>query len=290
MITIADAVAEFLLSKKAGRRSPATLKWYKAMLKPFVESFSTYQIGHATMSNIAMWLINQRGSPMTLYDRDKALRGFWSWSVVAYEIKNPMISIPTPVLPEAEPKAIDPDDLNRLIEACYGERDRAIVVMLADCGLRASGLCGLLITDVDFANHMLRVIEKRQRVRSVPFSSETERCLLAWCKRRPLPADALFCTVSGRPLTYWGLREIVRRAALRAGFTDERCNLHSLRHFAAREYLRQGGSLPALTRILGHKSIDVTNRYYAVYAASELSEVHESHSPLKSLKRKGKQI
>lgn len=53
-----------------------------------------------------------------------------------------------------------------------------------------------------------------------------------------------------------------------------------------REYLKQGGSLPALARILGHKSIDTTARYYAVYGASELAEVHDAHSPLNSLKRK----
>ena len=127
------------------------------------------------------------------------------------------------------------------------------MLVLADCGLRASGLVRLSIDDVDFSSHTLRVVEKQQRARSVPFSKETESAIVAWCVHRPIGADRLFCTMTGNPLTYSGLRQMLRRLTIRAGLTEERCNLHSLRHFAAREYLRNGGSLPALATILGHK-------------------------------------
>lgn len=285
MITVADAVNEFLIVKEAGQRAPATLAWYRALLKPFAATFGDRTIDSMVTVEIARWLIAQSGTANTVYDRDKVLRSFWGWVALAYDVRSPMKAIPTPRLPEPEPRAIEPDDLNRLIEVAMSPRDRAILIVLADCGLRASGLIRLTIEDVDFAARLIRVTEKRQRTRSVPFSLDTERALIAWCARRPLTADALFCSRYGQHLKYAGLRQIIRRLAARAGFTNERCNLHSLRHFAAREYLRNGGTLPSLARILGHKTIDTTARFYAIYGVNELAEIHDAHSPLHSLKK-----
>lgn len=285
MITIHEAVEDFMLAKKAGRRAAATLKWYAAMIKPFNAAFGEKLLTDMTMRNVAIWLTERADAETTAFDRDRVLRSFFGWSARHYRTNNPMKAIPVPRLPEPEPKAIDADDINRLIDACQTARDAALLLVLADCGLRASGIISVDIDDVDFAARVIRVREKAGHWRAVPFSLETERALIAWCKDRPKTADKLFCAYDGDPLSYWGLREIVRRLAFRAGFVDERCNLHSFRHFAAREYLKQGGSLPALARILGQQSIITTARYYAVYAGSELAEVHEAHSPLISLKR-----
>lgn len=285
MITIHEAVADFLLAKKAGRRAATTLRWYATVIKPFDAAFGEKLLTDMTMRNVATWLTEQVGAEHTAVNRDRVLRVFFGWSARHYHAGNPMKSIPVPRLPEPEPKAIDADDINRLIEVCETTRDAALLLVLADCGLRASGIISVDIDEVDFAARVIRVCEKGGRWRAVPFSLETERALIAWCKDRPKAADKLFCAYTGDPLSYWGLREIIRRLAFRAGFIDERCNLHSFRHFAAREYLRQGGSLPALARILGQRDINTTSRYYAIYAGSELAEVHDAHSPLNSLKK-----
>lgn len=287
MISVQGAVDDFLLAKEAGQRSPHTVRWYAVYLKPFVTEFGDRAVDSFNMRQLATWLVNQGGADHTKYNRSKILHYFFAWCVQVYGVQNPVSAIPVPRLPEPEPKAIEPDDLNRLIEVCRNPRDLAILITLADCGLRATSLIRLSIDDIDFAARTIAIKgDKRGRTRAVPFSLETERVLLRWFKKRPLNAERAFCALDGKSLTYWGLREIVRRLSVRAGFTDERCNLHSLRHFAAREYLKQGGSLPALARILGHKYIDTTARYYAIYSGSELAEVHDAHSPLNSLKKK----
>jgi len=63
-----------------------------------------------------------------------------------------------------------------------------------------------------------------------------------------------------------------------------RCNPHSFRHNFAREYLRNGGDLATLAKLLGHSNISTTASYYAVFASDELAQFHERYSPLKSLK------
>lgn len=62
-----------------------------------------------------------------------------------------------------------------------------------------------------------------------------------------------------------------------------RINLHSFRHFATREYLRQGGDLATLSELLGHADVDTTATHYAVYDLDELAATHDEHSPLKSV-------
>lgn len=281
-----NAVDEFLLAKEAGMRASSTLEWYAKYLNPFRRQYGTVDIERFTMRQVATWLIQQPGAPQQKHNRDRAIRTFFSWCEPTYGIKSPMNAIPLPKLPEPDPKAIEVDTLNRLIAACKTPRDAAIILTMADCGIRAGGIVSLRIDDLDFACRVMRVTEKGSRSRAVPFSLTTEQALIAWCKRRH-DCDWLFCSYTGQQLHYAGLRQIMRRLAERAQIpNDERHNLHSLRHFAAQEYLRQGGSLPSLARILGHKTIDTTARYYAIYSGSELAELHDEHSPLKSLAKK----
>lgn len=290
MITLLAAIDDFIAVKEAADRSPKTINWYKTFLTPFVAKFGNESIDSFTVRKIANWLKSQDGRPYTKFDRSKAIHYFFSWCVKAYGITDPTSAIPLPRIPEPEPKAIEVDDLNRLIEvAASNPRDMAILIILADCGLRASSLVNLSVDDIDFAAHTIAIRnDKRGKTRAVPFSLESERVLILWLKKRPTTTDRLFPSDDGKPLKYAGLREILRRLAVKAGFTTERYNLHSFRHFAAREYLRNGGSLPALARILGHQYIDTTTRYYAVFTLTELSDVHDQHSPLNSLK-KGKE-
>lgn len=287
MITVASAVEEYLIVKGAGGRRVATLKWYRAMLKPFVAAFGARASDSLTRLEVAKWLMEQNsGSRNTVCDRDTALRAFWSWMQSVYSVESPMRGIPAPGRPDPQPRAISVDDLNALIDACEQIRDIAIFITIADCGLRASEVCNARLTDVDFARRTLRVVGKGDRVRSVPFSRQTEAALVALCKAFAGRSDFLFPRLDGRKLTYWGLRQMARRVSKRAGFTDEIDNLHSIRHFAAIDYLRNGGTLPAISRILGHKSITTTANHYTVYAHDELSEVHEAHTALNSLKEK----
>lgn len=288
MITISAAVEEYLILKEAGRRVPGTIRWYAAMLKPLIAEFGERPADGLQRLELAKWLIvqNKPSAANTSRDRDTALRAFWTWVAKEYGCQNPMKGIPVPKRPDPQPRAISVDDLNALLEACENQRDLAIFLTIADCGLRAAEVVHLTIQDVDFAHRTLRVVGKGDRVRSTPFSHDTELALSLWFKRRPRTGDALFCRADGQALTYWGLRQMARRAAERAGFENEICNLHSLRHFAAIGYLRNGGTLPAISRILGHKSITTTAHHYTVYADSELSELHDAHTALKSLKAK----
>ncbi len=87
---------------------------------------------------------------------------------------------------------------------------------------------------------------------------------------------------TGAPLTASGVHEMLKRLKKRAKVTG-RVNPHSFRHNFAREYIRNGGEVVTLAKILGHSDINVTSSYYAVFDEDELAQFHALHTPMKSL-------
>jgi site-specific recombinase XerD len=288
MTTITQALTEFATASKADGIKPSTLKWYAAMLKGFNKHMGAADVAAVSTQNMRGFVnsIRERYCATTATDHIIALRRFWSWCADEYNVSNPMQRIRQPKRPKPNPKAIAPEDFKKLYAACdespVGYRNRAVLVLLADTGIRAAGLLGLTPDDIDFARRRATVREKGDKTRTVPFVPYTAHVLTQWMKHRPLNATAVFCRADGAPLTYWGLRELLRRLAAKAG-VSARHNLHSFRHFAAREYLRQGGDLATLATLLGHADVSTTANHYTIYDSDEIAARHDAHSPLKSL-------
>jgi len=108
--------------------------------------------------------------------------------------------------------------------------------------------------------------------------------LRAWLLVRPGGSDALFVNLStGQALTESGVSQVLKRLKRRAGVRG-RVNPHAFRHGFAREYLKNGGDLATLAKLLGHKDINTTTDFYAVFSEDELAELHEKFSPLRALR------
>ena len=288
MIPLHIALKEFGLDGEADGLKPATRKWYAAMLKPFAAQHAALRLNEFDHQLLRTYVLEVRRvakSPTTARDRIVALHRFWTWASKRYHIENPMQGIRRPRPTEPRPKAIEAVDIIAMYKACKrtraGLRDQTILILLADTGIRAAGLIGLRMEDVNLKKGSLTVLEKGNRRRRVPVSPWTARLLTQWCAIRP-DGLFLFSAMNGKPLTYSGLREIIRRLGVAAAI-DGRHNIHSFRHFAAREYLNNGGGITQLSKLLGHASIKTTADYYAVFDDTELSSDHGSHSPLKSL-------
>lgn len=87
---------------------------------------------------------------------------------------------------------------------------------------------------------------------------------------------------TGEPLTASGLHQALKRLKKRANVAG-RVNPHSFRHGFAREYLRQGGDVITLARLLGHSDVNTTAAYYAVFDDDELAMLHNKYSPIRGL-------
>ena len=169
------------------------------------------------------------------------------------------------------PRFLVADDIERAIGACEGEnrlRDRAIILLLARLGLRASEVANLKLTDIDWKNGRLAVAGKSRREEWLPLTQEVGDAIITYVEQaRPrLPTSRLFLTdlAPVRPLTRIAVKCIVRRTLRRAGIKSDHQGAHVLRHSAATAMLRQGVSLTGVGTVLRHRSPAMTMHYAKV--------------------------
>jgi integrase/recombinase XerD len=177
-------------------------------------------------------------------------------------------------------KAVDPEHRLAL-------RDRAILELFYACGLRASELAELTLTDLHLDLGIVRVIGKGRKERIVPiggpatdalqeYLTKLRPALLAVKTSRAKQTNRVFVSRSGGPITRIVLWQLVRKMARKAGLRQ--IHPHTLRHTFATHLLSGGADLRVVQELLGHADVGTTQIYTHV-DADRLKEVHRKHHP-----------
>ncbi|MFA6045471.1 MAG: tyrosine recombinase [Phycisphaerales bacterium] len=170
------------------------------------------------------------------------------------------------------------------VAAALAMRDVAMLELMYASGLRASEVCGIVISDFRDGAGFLRVTGKGNKQRLVPMGTPAKQAVLDYlAQARPVLAKPdgrdkgrLLLTNTGRPLTRVAVWQIVKRAAARASLNN--IHPHTLRHSFATHLLSGGADLRVVQELLGHADISTTQIYTHVDAA-RLRSVHKSHHP-----------
>jgi site-specific recombinase XerD len=175
-----------------------------------------------------------------------------------------------------------PDQVQRLLTLKPKGRNAArahiVCCVLLDTGLRISEALGIRREDIDFDNMCLKVTGKGNKQRQVPISFEMRKLLFRWVQR--CPRDFVFGTRSGTKMTVRNFQRDFKLMCGNLDITDVRCSPHTLRHTFAVSYLRAGGNLFYLSKILGHTSVKTTERYLQSLQVGDLQVVHNRLSLL----------
>ena len=238
-------------------------------------------------------------SAKTLLNYHTGLAALWTWAVregIAGEHIVRKVRRPKPEQREIMPYTRR--DLQAMLTACAhssnyirpgkrkckhrrptADRDRAIILLLVDTGMRASELCDLRIRDLDTANHRVRVMGKGRKERLLPIAPRTSQAIWRYLVTRETKRDRafLFATKTERPLERNNLRNTLKRIGQRAGVTG--VTLHRFRHTFAIAFLRNNGHIMALQRLLGHSTLDMVTRYLAI-AQADIENAHQEASPV----------
>jgi len=153
----------------------------------------------------------------------------------------------------------------------------AVCVML-DAGPRLSEVLGLRKTDIDLDNLLLRLRGKGNKQRLVPMSLELRKILYRYLLKQKY--DLVFGTRNGTRVTNRNFQRDFRAICQKLHITGVRCSPHTLRHTFAVSYLRNGGNLFYLSKILGHTSVKTTERYSQSLGVEDLQAVHNGLSLL----------
>jgi integrase/recombinase XerD len=180
------------------------------------------------------------------------------------------------------PRFLGQADIDRLLAACDGEdrlRDRAVVLLLARLGMRASEVANLAFDELDWVAGRITLAGKARREERLPLTQEIGDAIIAYIERaRPrIATTRLFLTSAApiRPLSRIAVKCIVRRALDRAGIKSAHRGAHLLRHSAATAMLRNGATLAGVGAVLRHRSLSVT----ALYAKVDIGLLSEIAQP-----------
>lgn len=268
---------EFLRHLRFQRnRSPHTVAAYQSDLESFLSALESEGLGllDAKPAQLRAWIVAQMDAgaePASVRRRLSALRTYYRYEQSMGRITdNPVLKIKAPKQPKRLPKVVAEDELVSLLdsgvfsEAYEGLRDRCILELLYQTGMRRSELVGLSWTDVDRARREVRVLGKRAKVRLIPLSSG----MLDWLDRlrthpeRPEGADAetaVFLGVKGKRITSVLVYSVVHHYL---SFThSEKRSPHVLRHSFATHMLSRGADLQEIRDLLGHSGLAATQVY-----------------------------
>jgi len=166
-------------------------------------------------------------------------------------------------VPQFLPRAIDPDDVRKLISVVDDVRDRAMILVLLRTGMRISELLTLRVGDVHIKDQRIVIREgaKTRRGRVVYFSTDARDALKAWLQKRDSQPEFLFHARARATLGYTSCWHMFEKYLSRAELVHKGYTLHCLRHTFASELLNARMRLEYLQQLLGHDSIQITRRY-----------------------------
>lgn len=162
----------------------------------------------------------------------------------------------------------------------YEWRLHTIVCLLIDTGARIDEILNLDNLDLD--NLLIKISGKGNKERIIPISVEMRKILFLYQSRHQLKVYSkyIFPTNTGTKIGYHNFLRDFKAHCKRLGIKDVRTSMHGLRHYFAQNYLRQGGDIYRLSRILGHTNLATTQIYLRSMGIEAIREAHQRFSPL----------
>ncbi len=266
-----------------GEVTPATLRSFRETLGMFAADLGAdRELWTIKRRDIDRWLTNmgRRGlASSTLRLRLTTVKGFFEWAVVnGAVVNNPTTGIRGPKVKHGLPRGLQPEQVGAALRACADERERLIVLLMAQEGFRACEVSRMEFGDIDIGGRSVLVHGKGGHERVLPLSDETWSALDAYLSVAPGRSGPLVRAYDSDRLTPPGapalmpptISGLAGRALKRAGIN---ASGHALRHTAAWQVLEQGANLRDVQSMLGHRSIMTTQRYLPLTAVGDLRKV-----------------
>lgn len=314
---ITAAMKGFSIAKRADGCSVDTVRlydWSLDKVRHFLGEVDVESITTADVRRLLIWLqdeyqptrFNKSVLPLSLRAREivyRHVKAFFTWAI-AEELctKNPASGIKWQPGTIAEVQPFSESDIRKLLAACKTvdvsasahrsgykyrspnfERDTAMILTLLDTGLRIGELCRVRFQDVNLDAGTIVVVPwgrgLKSRSRTVMLGQSAKRALWRWTAKRGdhQPDDWLFVNVDGQAVTRYSAEAMLLRLGKRAKVAS--VHPHRFRHTFAIQFLRNGGDVFSLQRLLGHSDLSMVKRYLAI-AQTDVELAHKGASPV----------
>jgi len=265
-----ELVRRFLDDGRLRGISRHTVRAYDSHLKPLivfskVRSIPIMVLTRADLKEFVAVQIAKKLSPITINDYIRTFRQLFRWMVAEGIIeRDPSCNVKKLKEPRREKPVLRVEEVTKLLDACpdrifEGIRNRAIVRLMWDCGLRRSEISGALLEDLDFENSRLGIIGKGNKFAWVTLSSVTIKALDLWLKKRQrIKSPYIFVGKRGNLLSSSWITHTIIKLGRKAGM---KVNPHLIRHSVITWLAEQGMNPFDLQAFARHDDISTTMRY-----------------------------
>jgi site-specific recombinase XerD len=286
----------YLLRCEVEGKSPNTLKAYAWTLKRFAEIAQDEgfpeDVRRITAAHIYTYL--GRFAHLSLETRHRYHREvscFFNWlQTTGYVSQSPFTNIKKVRLPLKIVQPFSPDDVLKLLACCdagtpIGARDRAILLVLLDTGIRVGELVRLELSDLDLKGRRMKVLHgKGNKQRVVAFGDDCAKALRRYLEARGMQPGRLFVAAGGHRnlmpdsrLQPNAVKQMLRRLGRQTGIP--KVHAHRFRHTFATWAIEQDARELDVQYLLGHSTPDMVRRYSATYNSEKAARAHHLFSP-----------
>ncbi len=227
--------------------SPGTLSFYRVKLGRFLSELNA---DTAKRQDIEAFLLNFKntGNRHAYY---RAIKTFYNWRKETFRLPSPMQHMKAPKLSKLILPSRSRKEVLILMDKAHCDRDKAVISLFTESGLRLSELTDIKPQDINWDNHTIKVKVKGGRECLAPFGELTKRYLKSWLSQYQPDGN-----IWG--LNRWGIISMLRRLKEETGIT---CNPHVFRRtFAC--LLRRAGVDTMTIKDLGRwESLEMVQRY-----------------------------
>ncbi|MBI9053842.1 MAG: tyrosine-type recombinase/integrase [Bacteroidales bacterium] len=261
------------------RVSQNTLRSYTNDLNQFIdfakENFQVEDYDFVDEKLVREWIVSlmERGfSSVTVNRKISTLKTYFRFLLRENRILfNPMDKVISPKVSKKLPSFVEEKQINKLLdEFSFGEdyrgvRNKTIIEMFYNSGIRLSELIGILNSDMDLNNNSIKVLGKRNKERILPLNLEFVKKIKDYLVKRDAEFENVdnnyfFLTDKGNKLYEKFVYNIVNKY-LSLVTTIEKKSPHVLRHTFATHMLNNGADLNSIKELLGHSSLAATQIY-----------------------------
>lgn len=287
-----DWLDMFLYACRSRNLTKGTIEFYRKKLDAFLKFCSDLaitNISQISADDIRQFLIalDEKGhKPAGVHCYYRSVKTFLRWYEQEAEPegwRNPIKKVKAPIVPLEPLDPVSIETIRAMMGTCkHGHftdtRDRAALLVLLDTGMRLAEFLSLNKEDINPITGAILVRSgKGRKPRNVYLGDKSRRFLRRYLKARKDTNPAIWLSVSGERLTENGLRMMLRRRANKAGVPVP--SPHDFRRAFAIERWRAGVDILTLSKLMGHTSLQVLNRYLK-QVGEDLAQSARQSSPV----------
>lgn len=281
----------FILTKKLADLSEKTITNYSTFVYPFVLFLGDdVNVSNIPQTDINRYLGNIIDKPISKSSKSTYIRHikcFLKWVSENYTVNYNYKQIRVPKSPKKQVRVYDENEIRQIFHNVTTEkewltsRNKCIIALMLDSGLRQSEVCTLLKKRVDFVGHKLIVTGKGSKERVVPLGKLSQTLIEQYLKMCPYKSEYVFVSRNGGKMTCNAVKKLVNKISNKLSFDF---SSHKLRHNFATNYLldqyesRGQVDIYKLSILLGHEEVETTKRY--LHIANEIIASRENISHL----------